>query len=94
MEKRITVNQFRFANRKMPADDPQPDRGVRYLTQQEHWLGWLGNYNTSGAYSRKPGMNRDAKFAYNQVVCPNLLLYLFKAINIEPDLILSAENTY
>jgi len=94
MEKSIRVSQFIKVIERLPSDEPKVRLGIWYTTQNQHWLGWLDNYNTVGAYGRKPGMNRDAKFAYNHVVCPELLLYLIKAINIPPDLIELAEQAY
>src|ERR1700680_3404466 len=42
--------------------------GVWYRSQQEHWLGWLSEYDGPGAYGRKTSVVRSAEFAYNHVV--------------------------
>lgn len=86
----ISINQFRNAINKLPADTPQVREGIWYRTQKEHWLGWLREYNGPGAYGRK-NWNRDARFAYNHVVCPGLLLYLIRAIPLQPDIVAAAE---
>ena len=37
--------------------------GVWYTSQQEHWLGWLAEYDGPGAYGRKTSKRRSAGFA-------------------------------
>lgn len=56
------------------------DRSLRwYSSQREHLLGWLGEYDTPGAYGRKnPG--QDAKFFYNHFRCAPGLLWLAEAL--------------
>lgn len=90
MEKTISIAEFRQKIRQLPSDEPRIRTGIWYLTQKEHWLGWLRDYNSPGAYGRKIISGRDAKFAYNHVVCPGLLLYLMKAANVKPALIEAA----
>jgi hypothetical protein len=92
MEKEISVAQLIRAIRYLPADEPLEREGIWYLTQREHWLGWLGQYDGPGAYGRIPGKKRDARFAYNHVVCPQLLLYLIRAIPLRPELVQAAER--
>lgn len=93
IRKPISIKQFRDAIKKLPSDEPRVVPGVWYKTQKEHWLGWLGEYNSPGAYGRK-NWNRDARFAYNHVVCPELLLYLIRAIPLQPELIEAVEAAY
>lgn len=88
MEKEISIEQFIKAIKQLPSDKPQKRKNVWYLTQKQHWLGWLGDYG------RKTDAKRDAKFAYNHVVCPDLLLYLFRAIPLRPELVEVAEQAY
>jgi len=89
---RISVPALRRAIQKLPAGKPLKRPGVWYLTQKEHWLGWLGEYNTKGAYDRIPGLNRDAKYAYNHVVCPPMLLWLASAGGVKASLVRAAKR--
>jgi hypothetical protein len=53
----------------------------------------VGGYNGPGAYNRK-NWNYDAKFAYNHVVCPELLIYLIRYISLTKEVVEAAENAY
>jgi hypothetical protein len=66
MEERISIAEFISAIERLPTDEPR----VWYTTEKQHWLGWLSQYNTAGAYGRVPGQNHDARYAYNHVVNP------------------------
>lgn len=90
-KRKITTQELLKAIRKLPSDDPIKQKGVWYLTQKEHWLGWLEEYSGPGAYKRQ-NWDQDAKFAYNHVVCPELLLYLIQAIPLEEQLIIAANQ--
>jgi len=90
-EQSVSIEQLRQAISRLPEDPPLDRPGVWYTTQQQHWLGWLDGYDGTGAYSRK-NWNRDAKFAYNHVVCPGLLLYLIRAIPLQLETIVAAED--
>jgi len=92
LEKRISVKQFIQTIERLEEDEIRDDPSVWYLSQKEHWLGWLSEYDTSGAYGRIANQNRDAKFAYNHIVNPQMLMYLIKAIPIRQELIDEAEN--
>jgi hypothetical protein len=94
LEKEVSIGQFIQAIKHLPMDKPTNNPRVWYKTQKEHWLGWLGEYDSPGAYGRKPGQKRDARFAYNHVVCPNLLLYIIRAIPLRPELVEAAEKAY
>ena len=80
--RRASVPELRRAILRLSADKPVKRPGVWYLTQKEHWLGWLKYYNTAGAYGRTPGMNRDARYAYNHAVNPGLLEWLVRAAGV------------
>lgn len=92
-EKQISIKQFIKVIEHLPEDDPNSYLRPMGRTQKDHWLGWLGGYFGPGFYGRK-NWNHDAKFAYNHVVCPELLLYLVRAIPLRTDLIEAAENAY
>ncbi len=87
-----TVRQFRAAILRLPADRSVVVPGVWYKTQKEHWLGWLKYYNTEGAYGRQAGMNRDARYAYNHIVEPKMLLWLIPAAGVKPALVRAARS--
>ncbi len=86
----ISIAEFRRAIDRLPSDAPRSQPGVWYRTQKEHWLGWLGEYDGPGAYGRKPGQNRDARFAYNHIVCPDMLLWLIEAAGVRRELVTAA----
>ena len=54
--------------------------GVWYTSQKEDWLGWLSQSDGPGAYDRKTWRGRSAKFVYNQIQCPPMLLWLAEAV--------------
>jgi len=76
----------------MPEGRRVRSRSVWYESQKEHWVGWLYHYNSPGAYSRKVVSGRDAKFVYNHVVCPGLLLYLAQEAGVDPKLVRAARR--
>jgi hypothetical protein len=92
VEKEISISQFIRVINDLPYDKQIVDVRIWYTTQKQHWLGWLDGYYGPGAYGRKNWKNRDAKFVYNHVVCPGLLLYLIRAIPLQPELIEAAEK--
>ncbi len=92
MEKRISIDQFRNVIKKLESDKPVISSRVYYTTQKEHWLCFLYNYDFNQAYGRLQGMNRDAKFVYNHIVCPSMLVYLIKAVGFDSELIDQVEK--
>ena len=70
------------AIRRLPAGSANHDPAARYTANQEQWLGWLGEYDTPGYYRRKAGMTQDARFAYNQLINPGMLLWLATAAGV------------
>lgn len=90
--KEISIAKFRQAIERLPSDKPVIRAGVWYTTQKQHWLGWLGEYEGPGAYGRRTNIKRDARFAYNHVVCPELLLYLARAIPLQAEMVRAAED--
>jgi len=71
-----TPTDLRRAISKLPEDERIVDPTVWYRSQKEHWLRWLDAYDGPGAYGRKVTSGRDARFVYNHVVEPKMLLYL------------------
>lgn len=64
-----------------------------YESQKEHWIGWLLDYQSPGAYERRETGVRDAKQIYNRVVCPDLLLYLAQGSGVSPKLLTRAKRS-
>lgn len=78
----ISVRKFRQAIAALPSDRPGVVPGIWYTTQKEHWLGWLAQYHGSGAYGRRPQAGHDARYAYNHIVNPQMLLWLSRACGV------------
>lgn len=85
-----SVRSLAIAIRGLPTDRPIRNPRKWYLTQQEHWLGWLSEYHGPGAYRRQTGVKRDARYAYNHIVEPAMLLYLAKAARVNRKLLAAA----
>ena len=90
----ISIKVFIATIRYLRPDAPVSNPKKWYLTQKEHWIGWLSEYNGPGAYGRKTGVHRDAKFAYNHVVQPELLLYLATASGVDGELVAAANRAF
>lgn len=82
MEDSVSIRDFLIAISRLPEDRPVRNPKKWYLTQKEHWVGWLFEYNGPGAYSRKTTDGRDARFVYNHVVQPEMLVYLAHAAGV------------
>ena len=81
---RVSVRRLIARIRQLKADPPHVRPRIWYRTQKEHWLGWLSQYNTPGAYGRIPGRNRDAAYAYNHIVEAAMLEWLARAAGVSP----------
>jgi hypothetical protein len=82
----ISVEELLRAIKGLPSDKPVDNPKKWYRTQKEHWMGWLSEYDGPGAYGRKNGVKRDARFAYNHIVEPKMLLWLAQASGVPSDL--------
>lgn len=83
------------AIRRLPPDKRVPDRTPgynNYNTQKEHWLGWLDPTAGTGSYPRRARSDRDARYVYNHIVEPKMLLWLVSAAGVSPELLDSAER--
>ena len=78
----ISVGRLLKAIQMLPPDRPLPDPLHWYLTQHEHWIGWLREYHTPGAYGRATSVRRDARYAYDHIVEVAMLVYLAKAAGV------------
>lgn len=76
-----TPAQLAAAIRKLPPAPPIVIPGVWYQTQKQHWLGWLSEYGGPGAYGRK-NYKYDARFTYNHIVEPKMLMWLIEASQV------------
>jgi hypothetical protein len=92
MTAKISIPKFIHAIQQLPPDKPVDDPGVWYKTQKEHWLGWLKGYNGPGAYGRKVGKKRDARYAYNHIVNYKMLLWIIDAACVRPELVKAAKR--
>jgi hypothetical protein len=63
-----------------------------YRTQKSHWLGWLDTKSNTGTYYRKDAPNRGAKFVYNHIMEPKMLLWLISASGVDMKLVTQAEE--
>lgn len=88
----ISVSKLIRSIRKLPEDAPVDDTKKWYRTQKEHWLGWLAEYDTKGAYGRNTSVERDARYAYNHIVEPKMLLWLIEAAGIDAALVRQAKR--
>lgn len=92
MSAEISVEQLLAKVRELPEDEPIDNTRKWYRTQKEHWIGWLKQYRGPGAYGRVGGNKRDAKFVYNHIVEPKMLLYLIRAAGVDARLMNAAEE--
>jgi hypothetical protein len=69
------------------------DEGIWYTTQKEHWLGWLTEYDSPGAYGRKTVSGRSGEFVYNHINCPPMLLWLAEAAGVSRRNVLAAKRS-
>jgi hypothetical protein len=90
----ISVKALISAIRLLRPDPPVKNPKKWYLTQKEHWLGWLAEYDGPGAYGRQTGVQRDAKYAYNHIVEPEMLLYLASASGVDCALVVAANQAF
>ncbi len=67
-------------------------RGKRHewTNHEDHWLLWLKDYHSPGAYGHKIKHGRDAKFCYNHVLNPVMLLYIIRHSGMSKRLISQA----
>lgn len=96
---RQKINKLRKSNNNTELTDLYTDlsrqRGynnssnIWYSDQGEHWNGWLKGYSGSGIYGRK-NHNRTSEYVYNQINCPEMLIWLAESAGIDKTIIKSA----
>jgi hypothetical protein len=80
--------------KKLPSDKKVPSgtQGYsRYYTQKAHWLGWLSK-KPGAKYYRHDAPNRGAKFVYNHIMEPKMLLWLISASGVDKKNIAKAQK--
>lgn len=90
MTPRISIRRFRERIKQLPEGRRYADERLWYSTQKEHWLGWLKGYHTPSAYGRQVDTSRDAAYAYNHIMCPEMLIYLARQAKIPRNLLRQA----
>lgn len=83
------------AIRRLPSDERVPDRQQgynNYNTQKDHWLGWLDPNSNTGTYRRKSGHDCGARYVYNRIGEPKMLLWLASAAGVRHELLSAAER--
>ncbi len=89
----LSIEAFRRAINALPEDEPCDNPNVWYRTQKQHWLGWLDEYRTPGAYGRQPNPKHDARFVYNHIVEPLMLSWLIQAAGVDSSLVAAARES-
>ena len=90
-----SVKQFVELIERLPAGEEVPvgTQGYnRYRTQKAHWLGWLDSKSTTGTYQRQDAPSRGAKYVYNHIMEPKMLLWLISALGLQSDLVECAKE--
>jgi hypothetical protein len=82
MQDTASIRDLLVAISRLPEDKPVRNERKWYVTQKQHWVGWLFDYNGPGYYGRKTIAGRDAKFVYNHIVQPEMLVYLADAAGV------------
>jgi hypothetical protein len=60
-----------------------------YKPNKQHWIGWLSEYAGPGYYGRK-NSDRSAKFIYNHINSPPMLLWLNESARVSKELVRAA----
>jgi len=79
---------------RLPADKAVPSgtQGYsRYHTQKAHWLGWLTK-KPGAKYFRQDAPKRGAKFVYNHIMEPKMLLWLISASGLQIEIVEQAKE--
>lgn len=77
------------AIRLLPSDAPvaKGTQGyAHYTTQRDHWLGWLDPDREVVTYARSIGPGRGARYAYNHIMEPKMLLWLITASGLPKEM--------
>jgi hypothetical protein len=84
-----TIAQFITAIKGLPERMPQSDKlplPPGHASFKSQWLGWLGEYLTSGYYDRKNAVD-DAAWAYQHLNNGRMIVWLNEAAGEDPRII-------
>lgn len=81
--KQVSIEEFIEVLQTLPSSE-----------YRDGWIRWLSEYDEPGYYKRLAGMNRSAKFAYNHMANPVMLLHLIQSAGVSKDLVKLAERDY
>jgi hypothetical protein len=84
----VSIAAFVAAIESLPEDEPNNRTDVWYENQKMHWLGYLDM-----VYGESEGGGRDARFVYNHVVNPYMLLWLVEAAGVRKELVTAAQQS-
>ena len=77
--KEVSIQEFIDAIEKLPP---------HYV--RDSWIWWLRDYNNPGPYDRLPNQNHTAKYVYNHMTYPAMLIWLIEAADVEKRLVKKA----
>ena len=77
----VSIEEFIEAIEKLPQHD------IR-----DGWVSWLRDYNNPGPYDRLPDQDHTARFAYNHMTHPAMLIWLIEAAGVEKTLTKKAKT--
>ena len=84
MSKETSIIEFLRAVKKLPTDP----------IFKMKWIKWLDRYNTPGVYKRQTDRQRSARFVYNHINYPEMLLWLIRSVGVDEALVETAKSAY
>ena len=91
IQNQMTPEHFKSIIQLLPRADgltgAQPNKW--FSCQQEHWIGWLDEYDGPGYYGRK-NHHRDAQYIFNHVSNYRMVTWLGEASGVRLDLVMAA----
>src|SRR5258708_32766414 len=88
-----SIKELLRAVRRLPATAPQSDKLSKggYKTHQDHWIGWLKEYDGPGYYGRSD-WSVDARAVYQRLAHGHIIVWLSEAAGEDPKRIRGALN--
>jgi hypothetical protein len=86
-----SIKELLRAVRRLPATAPQSDKLSKggYETHQDHWIGWLKEYDGPGYYGRSD-WGVDARAVYQRLANGRMIVWLSEAAGEDPKRIRAA----
>jgi hypothetical protein len=86
-----SIKKLPRAVRRLPATAPLSDKLSKggYETHQDHWIGWLKEYDGPGYYGRSD-WSVDARAVYQRLANGRMIVWLSEAAGEEPKRIRAA----